>query len=169
MREKGTSWAGPSLKRKRGIKTEHVYKCKSRINIHISQQEYVRKYTETYSPVFRWFSITLLLILSVINQWQTIQVNFMLLYPQAPIEHGLYMKPPKEKKTKTGNGRMHVLHLIHNLYGNNQDGEVCNKYPIDKIIIIGFKKSAIDRCVFYQGCAIFECYAGDKKLLYLHN
>ena len=101
------------------------------------------------------------LILSVINQAHTQQVDFVLAYQQAPIEHELYMRLPKGINTKTGNRKAHVLKFINNLYGQNQAGQGHNKYLMGKILTIGFIKSYIDKCIFYQGRAIFACYVGN--------
>ena len=89
------------MKHKREIKTRHIYKCKAMINIHSGQKEYGRNYTKTYSPVVTWFYTRLLSILSVINQWHTQKVDFVIAYPQSPIDKDLYMRLIKGIYTKT--------------------------------------------------------------------
>jgi hypothetical protein len=80
-----------SMKRKRDIKTQKVNKYKARLNVHGGKQEYAINYFETYAPVVTWFSIRLLLVLSILNKWYTRQVDFILAYPQADIEFDMYM------------------------------------------------------------------------------
>ena len=150
-----------SMKRKRDIKTRKVYKWKSRLNVHGRQQERGVNYDETYSPVVTWFSIRTLLVLAALNRWCTRQVDFVLAYPQAPIEYDLYMELPKGVETKYGNGKTHVLKLIKNLYGQKQAGRVWNLYLTEKLLSIGFKQSAVDECVFYRGQTIFIFYVDD--------
>ena len=84
------------------------------------------------------------MILSVINKYNTRPVDFVLTYPQVSIDHALYMKLPKGMDKKTGNGKMRVLELINNKCKQNQLGQVWNKYPTNKLLNIGFKKSAMD-------------------------
>ena len=43
-------------------------------------------------------------------------MEFVIAYPQAPIEHALNMKLPKEIYTNIVNGNTHVVNLIKNLY-----------------------------------------------------
>jgi hypothetical protein len=72
--------------RKRCIKTKEGYKWRARLNTHGGQQEYGVNYWETFSPVVTWVSIRLVLVLSILLSWHTCQINFVLAYPQAPIE-----------------------------------------------------------------------------------
>ena len=53
-----------------------------------------------------------MLIFSVINPWHDLQVDFVLAYPQAPIDNDLYMNFPKGIEKNIGNGITHVLKLI---------------------------------------------------------
>jgi hypothetical protein len=46
-----------SMKRKRHLRTNEVYKHKARLNIHGGQQEYGINYRETYAPVVTWAAI----------------------------------------------------------------------------------------------------------------
>ena len=113
---------------------------------------------ETYSPVIIWFYIRLLLILSVIKLWYTWQVNFVLAYPHAPIEHNLHKNLPNGIETKKGNGKTHVLIFINNLYSQKQAGQVWNKYLTNEILTIGFEQSAIAKCILYWVNIIFAWY-----------
>jgi Reverse transcriptase (RNA-dependent DNA polymerase) len=54
-----------SMKRKRRLKTNEIYKHKARLNVHGGQQEFGQNYWETYAPVVTWASIRLLLILTL--------------------------------------------------------------------------------------------------------
>lgn len=60
-----------SMKRKRDIKTRKVYKWKARLNVHGGKQEYAVNYFETYAPVVTWYTVRLLLILSILLGWHT--------------------------------------------------------------------------------------------------
>ena len=149
------------MKRKRDIKTQQVYKYKARLNIHGGQQEYGVHYTKTYSPVVNWFSVSLLLVMAIINKWHTRQVDFVLAYPQAPIPYDNYMKLPHGIKTTQGDGCTHVLKLIQNIYGGRNSGRVWNEYLHNGLKNIGFVQSQVDECVYYRGKCIFLCYVDD--------
>jgi hypothetical protein len=150
-----------SMKRKRDIKTQRVFKHKARLTVHGGMQEFGENYFETYSPVVTWFSIRLLLVLSIINRWHTRQVDFILAYPQADIEFDMYMELPQGIETKHGNGKTHVLKLLKNLYGQKQAGRVWNQHLVTGLKSIGFKQSLIDECVFFRGNVIFIVYVDD--------
>jgi hypothetical protein len=116
------------IKRKRNIKTRKVYKHKSRLNVHGGQQELTINFFETFSPVVNWFSIRLIFTLSLLSDWNTKQVDFILAYPQAPIEFDMYMNLPKGIQMANGNRDTHVLKLLKILYGQKQAGKVWDKH-----------------------------------------
>ena len=57
-----------SFKQKRDIVSQRVTKWKARLTAHGGLQEKRENYWETYTPVVNWFSIRLLLALSLINK-----------------------------------------------------------------------------------------------------
>ena len=150
-----------SMKRKRDVKTQRVYKHKARLNVHGGKQVYGENYFETFAPVVTWFSIRLLLVLSILNNWHTRQVDFVLAYTQADIEFDMCMELPKGIETKHGNGKTHVLKLLKNLYGQKQAGRVWNQHLVKGLKSIGFKQSKVDECVFFRGNVIFIVYTDD--------
>jgi hypothetical protein len=99
-------WA---MKRKRDLVSQKVLKHKARLNVHGGQQQHGVNFFETYSPVVAWFSIRIVLTLALLNQWYTRQIDFVMAYPQAPVECDIYMKLPKGIETRYGNGRTHVF------------------------------------------------------------
>jgi hypothetical protein len=92
-----------SMKRKMDTKTRKVYKHKARLNVHGGQQEFVLNFFETLSPVVDWFSVRLIFTLALLSGWQTKQVDFVLAYPQAPIEFDMYMILLKGIQMVSGN------------------------------------------------------------------
>jgi len=153
-----------SMKRKRDIKTRKVYKWKARLNVHGGRQEYAVNYFETYAPVVTWYTVRLLLILSILLKWHTRQIDFILAYPQADIEYDMYMELPKGIETKHGNGKTHVLKLLKNLYGQKQAGRVWNQHLHTRLIELGFKQSTIDECLYFRGTLLFVVYVDDGIL-----
>jgi hypothetical protein len=112
------------MKRKRDRLTRKVLKYKARLNVHGGQYEYAVNFFETYSPVVTWAAVRLMITLAWLNNWHTIQCDFVLAYPQAPIEFDMYMELPKGIQLSSGNSKTHVLRLINNVYGQKQAGRV---------------------------------------------
>lgn len=150
-----------SFKRKRDIVTQRILKWKARLTIHGGQQQKGLNFWETYSPVVNWFSIRLILTLAIVNRWATRQVDFVLAFPQAPIECDLYMRLPVGFEFEHGDAKTHVLKLTKNLYGQKQAGKVWFDHLAKGLKDIGFKSSAIDECVFTRGSTLFMCYVDD--------
>jgi Reverse transcriptase (RNA-dependent DNA polymerase) len=109
-----------SMKRNRRLKTNEVYKHKACLNIHGGQQEHGVNYWETYSPVVTWAAIRLLIVLAIMCSWYTLQIDFILAYPQAPVECELYMRIPRGFTIRGGNRRTHVLKILRTYMVKNR-------------------------------------------------
>jgi Reverse transcriptase (RNA-dependent DNA polymerase) len=83
------------MRRKRKIDTGEVYKWKARINIHDGKQTKGVNYWDTYAPVATWASIRLIMNMAAAYGWVTRQLDFVLAFPQAPVETDLYVEIPK--------------------------------------------------------------------------
>ena len=107
------------MKQKCDIKTCKVYKWKACLNVHSGKQEYAVNYFEMYAPIVTWYTVYLLLILSILLKWHTQQIDFVLVFPQAEIEYDMYLELPKGIKTKHGNGKTHhALKLLKKQAGS---------------------------------------------------
>ena len=84
-----------SMHRKRRIELQEIYKWKARLNVHGRQQVHGIKYWDTYTPVVAWPVIRFFFILSIIQGWTTQQLDFIMAFPQAPIQTPLYMNIQK--------------------------------------------------------------------------
>ena len=80
--------------RKRHIDMREVYKWKAQLNVHGGQQQHGINYWEMYAPVITWQTIHFFFILAIIRDWRIHQIDFVLVYTQAPAEVPLYMKFP---------------------------------------------------------------------------
>ena len=117
-----------SMRRKRRIKTQEVYKWKARLNVHGGQQEHGVHYWDTYAPVVTWQTVRLFLILSILLGWRSRQLDFVMAYPQAPAEMPLYMRLLQGYKRNGITRKTHALRLLRNVYGQKQAGRVWNKF-----------------------------------------
>jgi hypothetical protein len=105
-------------------------------------------YDLTYAPVAGWTSIRSLLALVLLNNWYTVQLDYALAYPQAPVERDLYMLLPKGFLIHgVNNPKDYVLHIHRNIYGQKQAGRVWFQYLLKKLESVGFKQSKHDECV----------------------
>ena len=150
-----------SMRRKRKIKTQEVYKWKARLNVHGGQQVHGVYYWDTYAPVVTWQTVRLFLILSLILGWKSRQLDFVMAYPQAPADMPLYMRLPQGYKREGITRKTHALKLEHNIYGQKQAGRVWNIYIDQGMKEIGFKPSAFDPCQYYRGAILFLVYIDD--------
>ncbi len=122
-------------------------------------------YFETYAPVVTWFAIRLMIIFGIVFCWALCQVDFVVAYPQAPIEMDIYMELPQGIHTKHGNSKDHVLKLKKNIYGQKQAGRVWNSFLVDKLISLGFTPSLIDDYGFFHDDIIFMVYIDNGNFL----
>ena len=155
-------WA---MRRKRNLTTNEITKYKARLNIHGGKQTFGVNYFETYAPVVTWFAIRLIIIFAMNLNYHLKQIDFVMAYPQAPIENDMYMELPAGIRTKHGNSKDYVLKIVANLYGQKQAGRVWNQYLVDKLRSLGFEQSLVDECVFYRGTTIFIVYVDDGIVL----
>jgi hypothetical protein len=92
-------------------------------------------------------------------------LDYVLAYPQAPVEKELYMTIPKVFQIDEGNLEDYVLNVHKNIYGQKQAGRVWNKYLVDQLINkLGFVQSKTDECIFYRGKTIYALYTDDSIL-----
>jgi transposase InsO family protein len=153
------------MKRKRDIRTRQIKKWKARLNVDGSRMQQGIHYTDTYAPVASWNSIRMLLTLTAVHSWHTKQLDYVLAFPQAPVEKELYMAIPKGFEIDEGKTDDYALKLHRNVYGQKQAGRVWNKYLVDILTKrVGFVQSKVDECVFYKGQTMYILYTDDSIL-----
>jgi len=152
------------MRRKRDIRTGEVRKYKARLNLDGSRMIKGKDYDLTYAPVATWNAIRLLLTMVLAHKWHTIQLDYVLAFPQAPIEKELFMKLPVGVEFDGYNKDEYVLRCKRNIYGQKQAGRVWNEYLVSKLKIVGFVQSDIDKCVFYKNSMVYVLYTDDSIL-----
>ena len=151
------------MRRKRDIRTRKVKKYKARLNIDGSRMVQGIDYDETYAPVASWRTIRLILTMALVNRWHTRQIDYILAFPQAPVERDLYMVIPKGLDIENGKSDDYVLKINKNIYGQKQAGRVWNQYLVNKLVNeLGFVQSKIDECLFYRGKVMYALYTDDS-------
>ena len=110
------------MRRKRDIRTGAIKKYKARLNLDGSKMIKGRDYDLTYAQVATWNAIRMLKTLVLTHNWHTIQLNYVLAFPQAPIERDLYMKIPVGVEFEGYSNDEYILKIKRNIYGQNRQG-----------------------------------------------
>jgi Reverse transcriptase (RNA-dependent DNA polymerase) len=106
-----------------------------------------------------------MLILAAQHNWHTVQIDYVLAFPQAPIERTLYMEIPKGFKLEDGYGRDFVLKLHQNVYGSKNAGRTWYQSLSQKLVKeVGFVQYKVDECVYYKGSVMYVLYTDDSIL-----
>ena len=135
------------MKRKWDDMTRKVYKHKACLNVNRGKQDFGIDYFQTHLSTFNWFSIRVIMLMSIINNWNIRQIDFVLSYPRVDVECDLHMKLPNGFKTSYGDSHVQVWLLKINWHGQKQTGRTWNQHLIKELKKIGFKPSATDECV----------------------
>jgi hypothetical protein len=106
-----------SMHCKRNISTNEIKKYKARPSLPGGKQIFGMNYDENYAPVVTWFSIRLLIIIGIMFCWALHQVNFIMAYPQAPIECDMHMDLPQGIRTSDRESNECVLKLLKDIDG----------------------------------------------------
>ena len=93
-----------------------IRKLKARLCMRGDKQVPGIDFTESYSPVVQWTSIHLILILSLILNWQIVQTGYTNVLVQSALAEEVYMEIPKDFMTSDKNNN-YILKLNKNLYG----------------------------------------------------
>ena len=129
------------MKRKRDIMTRQIKKYKARLNLDGSKMKQGQHYDQTYAPVATQNSIRTMLILAAYDGWYTRQIDYVLAFPQAPIDREIYMKVPAGFTVVDGNNKDYVLKLHRNVYGGKAASRTFYQYLSQKLIEeVGFTR-----------------------------
>jgi hypothetical protein len=140
-----------------------VYKWKARLNIDGSKHIYGEDYWETYAPVANWASIRLVLIMALVNNWQSRQIDFFQAYTQSNKEKNIYMALPKGFDVSEPGD--FVLKVHENVFGQKQAGRVWNQHLVKQLQKVGFTQSQNDPCIFMKGQIIYVLYKDNSILM----
>jgi hypothetical protein len=130
-------------------------------------------YWNTYSPVVSWSTVRLMIVVALLNDWHTWSIDFILAFPQAPIQTDIYMRPPKVPfgfvipDLPSFEDRFHnVYKLLRNLYGLKDAGRTWFNFLKKGLLQRGWKESpVIDGCMFTKDGIILVVYVDDAILI----
>ena len=87
----------------------------------------------TFAPVVNWSTVRLIIVMSEISGWESIQIIYALAFSQAPIDIDVY------------------LHLLENWFDMFKT----------ELEYEGFKQNKVDRCLFVRNNFIVIFYVDD--------
>ena len=144
-----------------------VRKLKARFCVRGDLQKQGVDVFETYAPVVSWTTVRLLLILSVVLNLATTQVDYTAAFCQAPINHDVYIALPNgwQRLNQMGlkNSFMdnHVLKLKRSLYGQRDSPRNFFEHLKRNLIKCKFRQSESDPCLFFSDKVICVVYVDD--------
>ena len=100
----------------------------------------------------------------LLNKWHTVQLDYVLAFPQAPINRELYMRVPVGMAVPQGKREDYILQLKRNVYRQKLAARVWNQYLVKKHTspVIGFIQSKYDECVFHKKNMVYILYTDDS-------
>jgi Reverse transcriptase (RNA-dependent DNA polymerase) len=152
------------MKQKQDIITRQVKKWKARLNINGSKMIKGIHFQQSYSLVATWTSIRTMLILAAQHKQHTRQINYVLAFPQASIEHTLYMEILKGFELKDGHDQQnYVLKLLYqNVYSSKNARRTWYQYLSQKLVEeVRFMQPKVDKCVYCKGTVMYVLYTDD--------
>lgn len=130
-------------------------KLKARLCVRGNQMTDLNPF-DTYSPVVAWSTIRLLLVLSIILDLKTVQVDYTNAFVQAKASPGTYIEMPRMFEEKG-----YIYELRRNLYGQRDAPIKFFEHLVDGLEQRGFKQSLNDRCLFMSKNVIVLTYVDD--------
>ena len=117
-----------------------------------SQQTHGVDYEHTYSPVVSWSTVRIMLIISVLNNLKTRQVDYVQAFPQASLSEGenVFMEIPRGYNYEGATSDDYVLKLRKNLYGLKQAAYNWHELLKAGLLKLGFKQSEHEPCLFLK-------------------
>ena len=147
-----STWA---FKRKR-YPDGTVKKLKARLVARGDQQVEGVDYFDSFSPVVQWSTIRLLLVLSMMLNLKSVQVDYTLAFVQAPAENNVFVEMPRMFDVPG-----YVFELKRNLYGLCEAPRNFFQHLKKGLNDRGLKNSKYDHCMFYSDKIIVVVYVDD--------
>ena len=139
-----------------------IRKLKARYCARGFEQQQGVDYFETFAPVVMWLTVRMLLIMSILMDLETKQIDYTAAFVHAPIDCVVYVEMPRGFETPGM-----VWKLNKSLYGLAQSPR--NFFLHTKAQLtekLGFTQSVADPCLFISRDVICLIYVDDALLFY---
>ena len=137
-----------------------IKKLKARYCVRGDQQVAGIDYFETYAPVVNWSTVRLLLVLSIIEGLQSVQVDYNNAFAQATLDEDIFVEIPKGFEPKEGPPDQ-VLKLQKTLYGLVQAPRAFYEHLGKNLSKRGFRPSEHDPCLWLHEDMVCLVYVDD--------
>jgi len=114
---------------------------------------------ESYSPVVSWVTVRILLIMSILLNLSTLQIDYTAAFTQADINQEVYIEIPRGYKDRYPPGS--VFKLNKALYGLAVSGKTFFLHLKENLEKVGFVQSDADACLFVSEKVICLVYVDD--------
>lgn len=151
----GTRWVFDTKQDESG----NIVKRKARLVAQGFSQRLGFDYDDTYSPVVRYDSLRILLVLAALHGWQTRQVDFDAAYLNGHLKHRIYCRPPPGLLS---NG---ALFLLKTLYGLKQSGREWYAVLSEWLKSQHFSQANFDPCVFISSDLVLGIYVDNVLMV----
>lgn len=139
-----------------------VRKLKARFCARGFEQQHGIDYFETFAPVVMWLTVRLLLIMSILMNLETKQIDYTAAFVHAEIDCVVYVEMPKGFSI---DGK--VWRLKKSLYGLAQSPRNFFLHTKNQLTTkFGFTQSEADPCLFISPDVICLIYVDDALLFY---
>jgi hypothetical protein len=149
-----------------------VIKHKARVCPHGGKQIEGEHYWATYAPVVNWRTVRLVLILSLLGNLNSRQIDYVNAYTQAPADCDIFMSIPASFSVQNGtlefsgasawnNNSIYALRIKKNMYGLKQAGNNWFDALKTSLLSMQFHQSDHDPCLFIKNNCLILVYVDD--------
>jgi hypothetical protein len=149
-----------------------ILKHKARLCPHGGHQIEGEHFWATYAPVVNWRTVRLVLVLSLLADLKSRQIDYVNAFSQAPADCDIFMNIPagfsvhdntlKFTGTSIKNDNSnYVLRIKKNMYGLRQAGNNWFDALRSSLISFGFRQSCHDPCLFIKNNCLLLVYVDD--------
>jgi hypothetical protein len=145
-----------------------IRKLKARFCVRGDQQIEGVDFFDTFAPVVQWSTVRLLLVISLILNLATKQVDYVSAFCQASIEEDVFIELPRGWRALNQMGGLkehfkdgHVLKLNRSVYGLRQSPKNFFELLKGNLENIGFVQSKLDPCLFVSDKVLVVSYVDD--------
>ena len=140
----GNKWVFVRKRDERG----DVVKHKARLVIQGFSQKPGIDYSEqgTFAPVMRFDTLRTLLAIAAVRDWDIVQLHVKGAYLNGKVKEEIFMRQP----TGYDDGTTRVCHLLRNLYGLKQAGNVWNEDFNKTMEELGYTRLRTDYCAYIR-------------------
>ena len=126
----------------------NVIKHKARLVIQGFSQKPGVDYSEqgTFAPVMRFDTLRTLLAIAAVKDWDIVQIDVKGAYLNGKLKEEIFMKQP----TGYSDGTSRICHLLRNLYGLKQAGNVWNEDFNQTMEELGYTRLRTDYCAYIK-------------------